>query len=200
MDDTPPKLLIFTLFCFSLLSLHSGSIGVHGEKNQQQQQQQHHHHHHAHRHLFSFKPSKLFVFGDSYADTGNIPKSLSNSWKLPYGITFPGKPAGRFSDGRVSTDYLAKFIGVKSPIPYRWMKFAANRIEYGMNYAYGGTGVMDTLVPLPNMTTQIDLFQQTINQKVYSPAHIQCSVALVSVAGNDYSAYLARNGTTQVSN
>lgn len=58
-----------------------------------------HHHHGA---------TKLFVFGDSYADTGNIQKGISNSWKYPYGITFPGKPAGRFSDGRVLTDYIGK--------------------------------------------------------------------------------------------
>ncbi|KAJ7970558.1 GDSL esterase/lipase [Quillaja saponaria] len=50
--------------------------------------------------------AKLFVFGDSYADPGNTPVSLSPSWKLPYGETFPGKPAGRFSDGRVLTDYI----------------------------------------------------------------------------------------------
>ncbi|CAK7325255.1 unnamed protein product [Dovyalis caffra] len=48
---------------------------------------------------------KLFVFGDSYADTGNWEKSAA-SWKEPYGFTFPGKPAGRFSDGRVLTDYI----------------------------------------------------------------------------------------------
>ena len=53
-----------------------------------------------------YRPTKLFVFGDSYADTGNIRKNLANSWKDPYGITFPGKPAGRFSDGRVLTDYI----------------------------------------------------------------------------------------------
>ncbi|KHN02241.1 GDSL esterase/lipase [Glycine soja] len=53
-------------------------------------------------------PTKLFVFGDSYADTGNIQRTVSNSWKDPYGITFPGKPAGRFSDGRVLTDYIGK--------------------------------------------------------------------------------------------
>lgn len=72
-----------------------------------------HHHYHHHRHLhqrqkrYGFK--KLFVFGDSYADTGNIQKSIGNSWKQPYGITFPGKPAGRFSDGRVLTDYVGTY-------------------------------------------------------------------------------------------
>lgn len=48
---------------------------------------------------------KLFVFGDSYADTGNS-KPDAGSWKLPYGLTFPGKPSGRFSDGRILTDYI----------------------------------------------------------------------------------------------
>ncbi|KAJ8557603.1 hypothetical protein K7X08_003228 [Anisodus acutangulus] len=28
---------------------------------------------------------KLFVFGDSYVDTGNWPTSMSSSWKEPYG-------------------------------------------------------------------------------------------------------------------
>lgn len=67
-----------------------------------------HHHHHEllHRRGNGFGATKLFVFGDSYADTGNIQKSIGGSWKEPYGVTFPGKPAGRFSDGRVLTDYI----------------------------------------------------------------------------------------------
>jgi len=50
---------------------------------------------------------KLFVFGDSYVDTGNLVNSIS--YKPPSGITFPGTPAGRFSDGRVLTDYIGTF-------------------------------------------------------------------------------------------
>ncbi|CAH2070127.1 unnamed protein product [Thlaspi arvense] len=49
--------------------------------------------------------SKALVFGDSYADTGNM-KHDAVSWKSPYGITFPGKPSGRYSDGLISTDFL----------------------------------------------------------------------------------------------
>lgn len=49
---------------------------------------------------------KLFVFGDSYADTGNWGEKDAPSWKEPYGMSFPGKPSGRFSDGRVLTDYI----------------------------------------------------------------------------------------------
>ena len=56
--------------------------------------------------LSDSNPRKLFVFGDSYVDTGNNRKPAAKSWQYPYGITFPGKPTGRFSDGRVLTDYL----------------------------------------------------------------------------------------------
>ncbi|XP_062117564.1 GDSL esterase/lipase At5g03610-like [Humulus lupulus] len=156
-------------------------------------------HSHGHdSHLFSFRPTKLFVFGDSYSDTGNNRKSEGTSWKYPYGITFPGKPTGRFSDGRVLTDFLAKFVGVKSPIPYQWRKVVGYKhLKYGMNFAHGGTGVFNTLVMDPNMTAQIDSFKELINHSVFTPKDLQSAVALVTVAGNDYGAYNFRNGTAE---
>ena len=51
---------------------------------------------------------KLFVFGDSYVDTGNFLNSPA--FKIPYGITFPGTPAGRFCDGHVLTDYIGNLL------------------------------------------------------------------------------------------
>lgn len=72
-------------------------------------------------------------------------------------------------------------------------------LEYGMNFAFGGTGVFDTLVSAPNMTIQIDLFQRQLQKKLYTKVDLNSSIALVSLAGNDYTAYLARNGTTEVS-
>ncbi|GMI84771.1 hypothetical protein like AT5G03610 [Hibiscus trionum] len=139
---------------------------------------------------------KLFVFGDSYADTGNNRIALASSWKFPYGITFPGKPAGRFSDGRVSTDFIAGYMGMKTPIPYRWRKQLAGRVKYGLNFAYGGTGVFDTAAPYPNMTTQIGFLQQLINDSVYTKRDLETSLAFVSASGNDYANYIAMNGST----
>ncbi|KAJ6776363.1 hypothetical protein OIU74_000527 [Salix koriyanagi] len=66
-----------------------------------------------------------------------------------------------------------------------------------MNFAYGGTGVFPIVVSEPNMTTQIDFFQDIIHEKFYSGSDLHSSVALVSVAGNDYSHYNATNGSTQ---
>lgn len=53
--------------------------------------------------------TKLFVFGDSYADTGNTPVDGFECWKEPYGVTFPGQPSGRFSDGLVLTDFIGTY-------------------------------------------------------------------------------------------
>ncbi|KAG7034511.1 GDSL esterase/lipase [Cucurbita argyrosperma subsp. argyrosperma] len=151
------------------------------------------HHHHQHRHL---RPSKLFVFGDSYVDTGNTSPSDPNYPKTPYGVTFPGHPDGRFSNGRVLTDYVARIIGLKSPIPYRVVeKEGVEGAKDGVNFAYGGTGVFKTGYDLPTMTTQIDFLQHLIANSTFTPQDINSSFALVSVSGNDYSYYLSTNGS-----
>lgn len=180
MDGKPTPL--FSLLCFFLFSLFLGEEQhvVEGSRVW----------------TFGFRPKMLFVFGDSYADTGNNRKALASSWKLPYGITFPGKPAGRFSDGRVLTDFIAGYLAIKTPVPYRYRKELGGRLKYGLNFAYGGTGVFDTPAPEPNMTTQIDFLQQLLNDSVYPKRALKTSVALVSLAGNDYSNYIATNGST----
>ncbi|KAL7228453.1 hypothetical protein ACSBR2_007212 [Camellia fascicularis] len=90
----------------------------------------------------SYKPTasnvKLFVFGDSYADTGNIRQLFSNSWKKPYGMTYPGKPSGWFSDGHILTDYIAQFFGITSAVPYEERKSEMKLIQDGMNFAFEG--------------------------------------------------------------
>ncbi|CAK9320157.1 unnamed protein product [Citrullus colocynthis] len=158
-----------------------------------------HHHRHHHHHLYRhFQPSKLFVFGNSYVDTGNVGPSDSNYPKYPYGITFPGKPYGRFSNGRVLTDYVARFLGLKSPIPYRHLeKVGIEGAKYGVNFAYGGTGVFKTGYDLPTMTTQIDFLRNLIANSTFTPNQVNSSFALVSVSGNDYSYYLSTNDSIE---
>lgn len=74
--------LIFSIFVALSILIFAEAHGVHGEGL-----------------------TKLFVFGDSYVDTGNRGRQAT-PWKKPYGITFPGKPTGRYSDGLVFTDYI----------------------------------------------------------------------------------------------
>ncbi|XP_019433739.1 PREDICTED: GDSL esterase/lipase At5g03610-like [Lupinus angustifolius] len=132
---------------------------------------------------------KLFVFGDSYVDTGNYLNSIS--YKLPYGITFPGYPAGRFGNGRILTDYLASFLKIETPTPYA-LKNSSN-LQNGMNFAYGGTGIFKTMVDGPNLTVQIDSFEQLIKQNVYSKSDVESSIVLVNTGGNDYITFLLKD-------
>uniref|UniRef100_A0A7N2R833 GDSL esterase/lipase n=1 Tax=Quercus lobata TaxID=97700 RepID=A0A7N2R833_QUELO len=97
----------------------------------------------------------------------------------------------------LNCNHAAKFIGLKSPIPYRLREYGVNDLKYGMNFAFGGTGVFNTLVSDPNMTTQIDFFQELIKTNAFNATDVESSVALVTLSGNDYGAYEVRNGTAQ---
>ncbi|CAN6442048.1 unnamed protein product [Victoria cruziana] len=141
---------------------------------------------------------RLFVFGDSFADTGNDqnPNMPYYSIRKPYGMTYPSFPTGRWSDGNVMTDFVAEYMDIPSPVPYSKRNSITNKLllKYGMNFACGGTGVFDTFTGLPDMTQQIDAFEQLINNSLYAD-QLDSSIALVSYAGNDYRVYLERNGT-----
>ncbi|KAK6124371.1 hypothetical protein DH2020_041864 [Rehmannia glutinosa] len=62
----------------------------------------------------------FFVFGDSTVDSGNnnYIKTISKSNFPPYGKDFPNHiPTGRFTNGRLVTDFLASDVGIKDYIP-----------------------------------------------------------------------------------
>ncbi|KAJ4835681.1 hypothetical protein Tsubulata_036474 [Turnera subulata] len=86
---------------------------------------------------------KLFVFGDSFADTGNFQaiKRPGNPFNYPLGMTWPGKPTGRQSDGYVLTDIIALFFNMTSALPTYslWEKksVAESELKNGMNFAFG---------------------------------------------------------------
>eukprot|EP01018_Ginkgo_biloba_P012665 Gb_40027 [translate_table: standard] len=161
-------------------------------------------------------PKGLFVFGDSYVDTGNLNKT-ADCWHTPYGRTFPGKPSGRFSDGKVLTDFAVvytidkfthtvlyvfpdtiliavSYFKISSPVPYEQRNNYPNKVPLGMNFAYGGSGVFDTGNGLPSATIQIDHLQRLIEDGVYSAQQLTSSVVLFSVAGNDYGYYILKHG------
>jgi alpha-L-fucosidase len=63
-------------------------------------------------HAHNTCPTGFANFGDSLTDTGNAVNAFALSLdpeNSPYGSTFFGKPAKRFSDGRVVPDFFCGF-------------------------------------------------------------------------------------------
>lgn len=90
------------------------------------------------------KVPAIIVFGDSSVDSGNnndVRTILKGNFE-PYGRDFNGGQAtGRFSNGRLPTDFISNAFGLKSAIPayldptYHIMDFAT-----GVCFASAGTG------------------------------------------------------------
>ncbi|KAG7549372.1 hypothetical protein ISN45_Aa06g002720 [Arabidopsis thaliana x Arabidopsis arenosa] len=139
------------------------------------------------------KVPKLFVFGDSYADTGNT-KRDTEAWALPYGITFPGKPSGRYCDGLIATDFLEKVLGAESPYLYR-THGRKKKIKRGMNFAFGASKMLESSPnsPFPNITAQVNfLVDFVLAGRVYGDI-TPSDVSLISYAGGDYIYYIDQN-------
>jgi phospholipase/lecithinase/hemolysin len=84
----------------------------------------------------------MFIFGDSLTDTGNYLSIFGDGPSLPYGQTFFHKATGRWSDGRVFADFVAKELGMPVPVAYFNGKTTEDFI-YGANFAVGGATAMN---------------------------------------------------------
>ncbi|KAL3529417.1 hypothetical protein ACH5RR_008739 [Cinchona calisaya] len=87
----------------------------------------------------------IYQFGDSLADTGNRirqvgVRSVFNISTLPYGITYFHKPTGRFSDGLLVIDFIAKALHLPLLNPY--LETNAS-FSHGVNFAVGGSTALD---------------------------------------------------------
>ncbi|XP_042068349.1 GDSL esterase/lipase At5g45960-like [Salvia splendens] len=88
--------------------------------------------------------SAFFVFGDSTVDSGNnnyIP-TISRSNFSPYGKDLPDHIAtGRFTNGKLVTDFLSSYAGIKDMIPpYLDPTLTVEDLKTGVCFASAGTG------------------------------------------------------------
>ncbi|XP_065627478.1 GDSL esterase/lipase EXL1-like [Quercus suber] len=92
----------------------------------------------------------VIMFGDSIVDTGNN-NGLTSVVKCdfpPYGRDFNGGMlTGRFSNGKVPSDFLVEELGIKDLLPaYRDPSLQPKDLLTGVSFASGGTGY-DPLTP-----------------------------------------------------
>ncbi|KAF4388836.1 hypothetical protein F8388_019015 [Cannabis sativa] len=104
----------------------------------------------------------VLVFGDSSVDPGNN-NVLSTTMKgnfPPYGKDFfGGRPTGRFSDGRLATDFIAEAIGYTKTIPaFLDPDLKDADMVHGVSFASAASGYDDFTANISNvlpLSTQI---------------------------------------------
>ncbi|KNA21447.1 hypothetical protein SOVF_043080, partial [Spinacia oleracea] len=95
----------------------------------------------------------------------NFIKTLFRSNFPPYGIDLPEEaPPGRFTNGRLPTDFIASYIGVKQYVPaYLDPNLSLEDLTTGVSFGSAGTGY-DPLTAERNkvvdMSTQLQYFDE----------------------------------------
>ncbi|XP_022777327.1 GDSL esterase/lipase At5g45960-like [Durio zibethinus] len=148
---------------------------------------------------FNNKVSAAFVFGDSTVDPGNnnYVETLFRSNFPPYGKDFKDQtPTGRFTNGNLSTDLVASYIGIKEYLPpYLDPTLSIEELMTGVSFASAGSG-FDPLTPqissVVSIPKQLEYFkeykkrlQSAIGKKRMEDI-INKAVFLVSAGTNDF--------------
>nr|CAD1818945.1 unnamed protein product [Ananas comosus var. bracteatus] len=86
----------------------------------------------------------MFTFGDSIIDPGNNNHRVTSAKcnYPPYGKDFIGHlPTGRFSNGKLTTDFLVSGLGIKELLPpYLRVHLSLEDLLTGVSFASGGCG------------------------------------------------------------
>ncbi|PIA31309.1 hypothetical protein AQUCO_05100087v1 [Aquilegia coerulea] len=140
----------------------------------------------------------LFVFGDSTVDSGNN-NYIGTVFKAdfwPYGKDLPDHiPTGRFSDGKLTTDFIASHLGIKEYVPpYLDKTLSVEELMTGVSFASAGSGY-DPLTAqttrVINMDKQLEYFieykarMEQVIGKEKMETHIRKSAFIVSAGTND---------------
>ncbi|KAG7595166.1 GDSL lipase/esterase [Arabidopsis thaliana x Arabidopsis arenosa] len=152
----------------------------------------------------------LFLFGDSFLDAGN--NNYINTTTLdqanfpPYGQTFFGLPTGRFSDGRLISDFIAEYANLPLIPPFLEPGNSQKKL-YGVNFASAGAGALVETFQgsVINLRTQLDHYKKverlwrTKFGKEESKKRISRAVYLISIGSNDYSSLFLTNQSLSIS-
>uniref|UniRef100_A0A0E0QAI0 Esterase n=2 Tax=Oryza TaxID=4527 RepID=A0A0E0QAI0_ORYRU len=116
----------------------------------------------------------IFNFGDSNSDTGGL-SALIAVVPPPFGRTYFGMPAGRFSDGRLTIDFMAQSLGIRYLSAY--LDSVGSNFSQGANFATAAASIrpangsifVSGISPI-SLDVQTSQFEQFINrsQFVYS--------------------------------
>uniref|UniRef100_A0A0E0JQL0 GDSL esterase/lipase n=1 Tax=Oryza punctata TaxID=4537 RepID=A0A0E0JQL0_ORYPU len=141
----------------------------------------------------------VFAFGDSTLDAGNNNRLVTavRADHPPYGQDFPGgAPTGRFSDGKIMSDFLVEALGIKGLLPAYHSGSGADEVlsdadaATGVSFASGGSGLDDrtaTNAGVATLASQIADFSEFVGRMGGDKAGevVNKSLFLVSAGTND---------------
>ncbi|KAL2341817.1 hypothetical protein Fmac_009757 [Flemingia macrophylla] len=146
--------------------------------------------------------SGFYVFGDSTVDPGNnnYIKTAFRSNFPPYGRDFSNQvPTGRFTNGKLATDYIASYSGLKKEIlpPYLDPNVINNIEELmtGVSFASAGSGfdpLTPTITSVIPIEKQVEYFRKCKKRmedavgKQRTENHVKKAVFFVSAGTNDF--------------
>ncbi|WP_265561713.1 SGNH/GDSL hydrolase family protein [Sphingomicrobium arenosum] len=152
--------------------------------------------------------SRVYVIGDSLADSGNA-LALARWYdglpfaSLPAGTPLPelGYFEGRFTDGYTFADLISnKYVGLVSEptFPFRyedpWLgipiaPFEPDPTGIALNFAYGGAQVLKGDEAVLDLSDQVDALQDALDNDIPADALI-----IVVLGGNDIRSLVPDNG------
>ncbi|GMI82323.1 hypothetical protein like AT5G45960 [Hibiscus trionum] len=148
---------------------------------------------------FNNKITAGYVFGDSTVDPGNnnYVLTLFRSNFPPYGMDFRGQtPTGRFTNGKLSTDLVVSYIGIKEYLPpYLDPNLSIEEMMSGVSFASAGTGLdpltaqISSVISLPRQLGYFKEYKKRVESaigKKRMEAIIKEAVYLVSCGTNDF--------------
>ncbi|KAH9625462.1 hypothetical protein KSS87_008125 [Heliosperma pusillum] len=139
----------------------------------------------------------IFGFGDSIIDPGNN-NNINTIIKCnfpPYGQDFMGgTPTGRFSNGRIPTDFLAEMLAIKERVgAYLDPSITPQDLLTGVSFASGGAGydpltsTLASVVSLPQQLEYLREYKARIREMVGEERteYIMKNSLFIVVAGSD---------------
>nr|KYP72077.1 GDSL esterase/lipase At5g45960 family [Cajanus cajan] len=141
----------------------------------------------------------MYVFGDSTVDPGNnnFIKTAFRSDFPPYGRDFLNQaPTGRFTNGKLGTDFIASYLGLKDLLPpYLDPNLSDEELVTGVSFASAGSGfdpltpILGNVIPIPKQLEYFKAYKKRIEGvlgKQRTENHIKNAVFFISAGTNDY--------------
>ncbi|CAJ2678736.1 unnamed protein product [Trifolium pratense] len=145
------------------------------------------------------KVSAIYVFGDSTVDPGNN-NYVNTAFKSdfpPYGRDLANQsPTGRFSNGKLGTDFIASYLGLKELVPpYLDPNLSDEELMTGVSFASAGSGfdpltpTLSNVVPIPKQLEYFKQYKKRLESKLgrhKTENHINNAFFFVSAGTNDF--------------